>query len=128
MRAARHEGDVGARFRQRHAKSTADPAGADHRNPHGCSPELFGLSDPVQRAELVAVGIAQISKIEFTHGGFAHAGRFFARFAAMGDAGRMPGIGLLGGVAAKPMVPPLAGGRRLAVDRQRYGKRPVLVR
>ena len=86
MRAARHEGDVGARLRQRRAKSTADPAGADNRNTHGCSPRpgLFALSDPVQRAELVAVGIAQISKVEFTHGGFAHAGRFFARFAAMG--------------------------------------------
>ena len=54
------------------------------------------LSDPVQRAELVAVGIAQISKVEFTHGGLAYTGRFFASFAAMADAGRMPGIGLLG--------------------------------
>ena len=40
MRAACDEADIGPRFRQRHAKSTADPAGADNRNTHECSPEL----------------------------------------------------------------------------------------
>src|ERR1700722_3581719 len=79
---------------------------------------LFALSDPVQRAELVAVGIAQISKVEFPDGGFAYAWRFFARFAAMADAGRMPGIGLFGGGRGKADGAAIGRRRRLAVDRQ----------
>ena len=35
MRAARDEGDIGARLRQRRAESPTDPAGADNRNTHG---------------------------------------------------------------------------------------------
>ena len=38
MRAARDEGDVGARLRQRRAESPTDPAGADNRNTHEFSP------------------------------------------------------------------------------------------
>ena len=66
MGAARDEGDVGARLGQCRAKSAADSAGADNRNTH----EFLRLtayrlhSDPVQGAELVAVGIAQIGDIE----------------------------------------------------------------
>jgi hypothetical protein len=49
MRAARDEGDIGARFRQRRAKSPADPSGADNRNPHEIPPRLKkSLSDPRQ--------------------------------------------------------------------------------
>jgi hypothetical protein len=40
MGAACDEGDIAARFRQRRAESTADPAGADNRNTHGFSPRL----------------------------------------------------------------------------------------
>ena len=35
MRAARDEGDVGARLGQRRAKPASDAAGADNRNTHG---------------------------------------------------------------------------------------------
>ena len=35
MRAARDEGDVGARLGQRRTKSAPDAAGADNRNTHG---------------------------------------------------------------------------------------------
>ena len=38
VRAARDEGDVGAGFCQRHAKSASDSAGADNCNTHGFSP------------------------------------------------------------------------------------------
>jgi hypothetical protein len=38
MRAARDEGDIGARLRQRRAESPTDPAGADNRNTHEFSP------------------------------------------------------------------------------------------
>jgi hypothetical protein len=40
MGAARDEGDIGAGFRQRRTKSTADAAGADNRNTHEFSPGL----------------------------------------------------------------------------------------
>ena len=40
MGAARDEGDIGARFRQRRAESATDPAGADNRNTHEFSPWL----------------------------------------------------------------------------------------
>ena len=59
--------------------------------------EAFGLGSahPVQRAQLVAVGVAQISQIHLAHTAFAHAGRLFTGRAAIGDAGRVPRIGHL---------------------------------
>ena len=50
--------------------------------------------DPVHRADLVAVEIAQVSKVQFAGGAFANARRIFAGLAAIGDAGRVPGVGL----------------------------------
>jgi hypothetical protein len=64
---------------------------------------------PVHRAELVAVGIAQVREIEFARGTFAHARRVFADLGAVGDAGRVQASACSGELAAKPMVPPLAG-------------------
>src|SRR3546814_11251791 len=55
-----------------------------------CSSDL-----PVQRAELVARGIAQIGEIHFHAIALAHARRVFDRGAAGLDARRMPGVGLL---------------------------------
>src|SRR5450759_5315823 len=72
--------------------------------------------DPVQGAELVAVGIAEISKIEFARGAFAHARRVFAALAAIGDAGSVPRVGLLGGGSGTADGAALGRGRRLAVD------------
>ena len=48
----------------------------------------------MQGAELVAVRIAQISQIHLACSAFAHARRVLAGFAAIGDAGGVPGIGL----------------------------------
>ena len=63
----------------------------------------------MHRADLVAVEIAQIGEIEFARRAFANARRIFASLAAIGDAGRVQGVGLFGrSSAAKPMVPPLA--------------------
>src|SRR3954464_3642543 len=50
---------------------------------------------PVHRADLVAVWITQIRQIELSRGTFTNAGRLLAGRRAIGDAGRMPGVGLL---------------------------------
>ena len=62
----------------------------------GVSPEVItdGSTHPVQGADFVAVGIAQIGKIKFTRRALPNARRFFARRAAVGDASSVPGVGL----------------------------------
>jgi hypothetical protein len=50
----------------------------------------------VQRAELVAVRVAQVGEIEFRAGVFAHARRVFDRGAADGDARLVPENGATG--------------------------------
>src|SRR5260221_8078985 len=77
-------------------------------------------------ADLVAVGVAQIGDIEFVAGAFANARRILARRRTMGDAGRMPGVGLLGGSGGKADGAAVRKRRRLAVDRLRYRKRAGL--
>src|SRR4051795_1730868 len=74
----------------------------------------------VHRADLVAVEIAQIGEIEFARAAFANAGRIFAVLAAVGDARRMPGIGLFGRVGRKTDGAAIGVCRRLAVDRLRH--------
>src|SRR4051812_11776980 len=49
---------------------------------------------PVQGAELVAVGVAQIGDVEFHAAALADAGRILAGLAAMGEAGGVERIGL----------------------------------
>ena|ERR1700744_4542287 len=50
---------------------------------------------PVHGADLVAVGVAQISDIEFHAGAFANARRVFAGLTAVGEARCVPGVDLL---------------------------------
>src|ERR1035437_7302145 len=79
-----------------------------------------GSTHPVQGAELVAVGIAQIGEIEFARSALAHTRRVLAGLAAIGDAGRMPRVGLLGGARGKTDRAAIGRGRRLAIDRLRH--------
>src|SRR5438128_2494802 len=57
-------------------------------------PASPGSGDPVQRAQFVAVRIAQISEIELAETTLAHARRILDRGPATGDARRVPGVGL----------------------------------
>src|ERR1700722_14357284 len=72
--------------------------GFERRGPRrDCTGDPFGtlrLFHPVQRTELVAVGIAQIGEIEFARGTLPETRRLFAGYASTGDAGRVPGVGL----------------------------------
>src|SRR5665213_4382559 len=74
----------------------------------------------MQRANLVAVGIAQIGDIELDPGAFANARRILAGLAAIGEAGRLPGVGLRGRIAGETDGAAVADGRGLAVDRLRH--------
>src|SRR3954467_2924487 len=51
---------------------------------------------PMQRAELVAVGVAQISEVQFAEAALADAGRVLDRGAAILRPGLVPGIRLVG--------------------------------
>ena len=53
------------------------------------------LSGPVQRAERVAVGVAQIGQVELARRAFTKTRRVFTGSAAVGNAGRVKGVGLL---------------------------------
>src|SRR2546421_7025028 len=75
---------------------------------------------PMHRADLVAVDIAQIGEVHFARRAFAYARRIFASGAAMGEARRVPGVGLLGGFSRKPNGAAVRRRRRLAVDRLRH--------
>src|ERR1700709_1474324 len=74
-------------------------------------------------ANLVAIRIAQISDIELVAGAFTDTRRILARLCAVGDAGGVPGIGLLGRSGGKADGAAIGKGRRLAVDRLRHRKR-----
>src|SRR5258705_3076450 len=75
------------------------------------------------RADFVAVGVAQIGDIEFVAGAFANTWRVFASRCAMGDTGRMPRVGLLGGSGGKADGAAIGAGRPLARGRLRHRKR-----
>src|SRR5438128_11914238 len=75
---------------------------------------------PMHRADLVAVQIAQIGEVHFARRAFAYARRIFAGLSAIGDAGRVPGVGLLGRVRRKTDGAAIRRRRRLAVDRLRH--------
>src|SRR3954451_10923435 len=77
---------------------------------------------PMHRADLVAVEIAQIGEVHFARAAFANARRIFASGAAIGETGRMPGVGLLGRVGRKTDGAAVGVCRRLAVDRLRHGE------
>src|SRR5215831_18840420 len=76
--------------------------------------------DPVHRADLVAVGIAQIGEVELAGRAFANAGRVFAGGGAVGEACRMPSIRLFRRVGEEADGAAIGGGRGLAVDRLRH--------
>src|SRR5258708_38771445 len=82
----------------------------------------FRSAHPMQRAELVAVGVAQIGKVEFAGAALAHTRRIFATRRAMGDAGRVPRVGLLGRATGEADGAAIGRGCRLAVDRLGHGK------
>src|SRR5688500_13890621 len=88
------------------------------RGPTRCSspPTRTGCSHPLERAELVAVGIAQIGEVEVAHSARAHPRRILDRLAAGLDARLVPGVGLLGAVHREADRAAVADGRRLAVD------------
>ena len=89
-------------------------------------PALSG--HPVHGADLVAVGIAQIGEIEFADGAFANAWRILARCRAMGDAGGVPGVGLLGRIGGKAdgaAIGTVAGSPLIGFDTENV---PVLVK
>ena len=71
----------------------------------------------MQPAKLVAVGIAQISKVELAEPTFAIAGRLLTRRAARFDASLVPGVDFFGTVEVEPDRPAIGVMRRLAVDR-----------
>ena len=81
----------------------------------------------VQRAELVAVRIAQIGQIKTAKAGLAQAGRIFDGGAAMGDAGMVPSIGLFGAVHGKADCATIGMGGRLAIDRRGDQKAPTIM-
>src|SRR5439155_14399750 len=77
---------------------------------------------PVHRANFVAVEIPQIGEVHFSCGAFAYARRIFAGLAAIGEAGRVPGVSLLGRVRRKADGAAIGVRRGLAVDRLRHRK------
>ena len=84
---------IGARVKlfAKRSMGEAGRASQFHSDPN----YVFGLH-PLQGADLVAVGVAQIGEVELAGFAFAHARRVFAGFAAVGDAGGVPGIALIG--------------------------------
>src|ERR1700733_15058843 len=76
------------------------------------------LRYPVQGAELVAVGIAQIGDIEFHPAAFAYPRRLLAGFSAMGDTCRVKRVGGFRRIRGKADGAAIGVARRLAVDRQ----------
>src|ERR1043166_1319428 len=79
--------------------------------------------------DLVAGGIAQIGKIDLARGAFAPAGRVFDALAAVGDAGVVESLGLLGAGAGEADGAAVGVRCRLAVDRlgdaERAGLRAI---
>src|ERR1051326_7743661 len=71
----------------------------------------------IQRAQLVAVGIAQISEIHLAGRALANARRILDRLAAIRDTGFVPRLGLFGTAHQKRNRPPIGMAGRLAVDR-----------
>src|SRR6187399_2960465 len=76
--------------------------------------------DPMHCANLVAVEITQVSEVQFAPGAFANARRVFASRGAIGDACRVPGVGLLGRFGCKTDGAAVGVCGRLAVDRLRH--------
>lgn len=70
----------------------------------------------MQRAELVAVRVAQIRQVQLAYPVIAKARGLFARGAAVGDACRMEGVGLLGGLHGEPDGAAIAVSGGLAID------------
>src|SRR5437667_11742504 len=71
---------------------------------------------PMHGADLVAVQIAQIGEVHFARRAFAYARRIFAGLSAIGDAGRVPGVGLFGRLRRKADGAAIRRRRRLAID------------
>ena len=67
----------------------------------------------MQRAELVAIGVAEIGQV---HGAAAYARRVFDGLAAGGHAGFVPGVHLFGAVHGDADGAAVGVGGRLAVD------------
>ena len=70
----------------------------------------------MQGAKLVAVGVPQVGQIHLPHRAIAHPWRVFARGAAVGYAGRMKSIGLLGRRHRKADGAAVAMACRFAID------------
>jgi hypothetical protein len=79
-----------------------------------------GLPRPMQRAELVAVGIAEIGEVELAEAGLAQAGGLLDRSAAVRASGFMPGLRVRGAVDDKADRAAIGVRRGLAVDRLRH--------
>src|SRR5579872_5734360 len=72
---------------------------------------------PVNRAQLVAVGITEVSEIDGTRGTLAHAGRILGGRAAVRDPGLVPGVDLLGIAHREADRAAIGACCRLAIDR-----------
>ena len=70
----------------------------------------------MKHAQLVAIGVAQVSPVQLAAGAFAPAGRVFAGHAAVGHARCVAGIGLLGRLRQKADGAAVAMGGGLTVD------------
>ena len=70
----------------------------------------------MQRAELVAIGVAQIGQVQLAHSAIAPARRVFTGAAAVGNTCRMPGVNLLGRFGLEADRAAIAMASRLAID------------
>src|SRR5262252_3470653 len=79
--------------------------------------------------DLVAEGVAQVAEIDLPSGPFAPAGRVLDALAAVGDAGVVERLDLLGAGAGEADGAAIGMARRLAVDRlgdaERTGLRAI---
>jgi hypothetical protein len=64
MCAARDEGDVGSRLRQRRAKSATNPAGTDNRNTHGVFLRFNGQVIEARHPPLTGGGLAPAYRMQ----------------------------------------------------------------
>src|SRR5205814_5018756 len=76
----------------------------------------------MQRTDLVTGRIAQVGEIESARGPFAPAGRVLDALAAIGDAGIMEGLRLLGTVAREADGAAVGVCRHVAIDRLGEGE------
>src|SRR5829696_8388889 len=82
---------------------------------------------PVQRAQLVAVGVAQIGEVERAERALAAAGRVLAGGASTRRPGLVPGLDLFRPVHGKPDRAAIGAAGRLPVDRLRHHEGGALV-